>query len=151
MAKRIAIAFFVVSLLFFAGGRVFAVDCLTISTNSSESDKNFCKKELAQIEAELAELLKKQEAQRKNTGTIQGDVNYLTSQINALKAKIKARSLAIAQLKVSIKEKSSKIESLEEKIRRQYESIAQLLRNTNEFDKENIMYLILSDNTVSDF
>ena len=151
MVKKATIIFLVAVSLFLVNYAFSAVDCLKITTTSSEADKNFCKKELAQIEAELVQLLKKQQEQQKNTGTLQGDVNYLTSQINALKAKIKARSLAIAQLKVSIKEKNSKIESLEGKIRRQYESIAQLLRNTNEFDKENIMYLILSDNTVSDF
>src|SRR3989344_9045005 len=151
MAKRGAILFLVVILALASARAVFGVDCLTISTSSSESDKNYCKKELAQIEAELAQLLKQQEAQRKNTGTLQGDINYLTSQINALKAKIKARSLAISQLKVSINEKSSTISSLEAKIRRQYESIAQLLRNTNEIDNENMIHLILSDQSVSDF
>src|SRR3989344_3164124 len=148
---RFAVIFLVVFTLIFSAKLVFSVDCLTITSSSSESDKNYCKKELTQIEAELAELLKQQEAQRKNTGTLQGDINYLTSQINALKAKIKARSLAISQLKVSINEKSSAISSLEAKIRRQYESIAQLLRNTNEIDNENMIHLILSDETVSDF
>src|SRR3989338_1810238 len=151
MVKKATIIFLIAASLLLINFAFSAVDCLKITTSSSEADKNYCKNELAQIEAELAQLLKKQQEQHKNTGTIQGDVNYLTSQINALKAKIKARSLAIAQLKVSIKEKSSKIESLEEKIKRQYDSIAQLLRNTNEFDKENIMHLILSYISVSDF
>ncbi|MEK7569791.1 MAG: lytic murein transglycosylase [Patescibacteria group bacterium] len=150
MVRKAAICLFVVSLLLL-GGRIFAVDCLTITTNSSSADKNFCKKELTQIEAELAELLKKQDAQRKNSGTLQGDISYLTSQINALKAKIKARSFAIAQIKVSIGEKNSTIRTLEEKIRSQQESIAQLLRNTNEFDQESIIHLILSDASISDF
>ncbi|OGI92225.1 hypothetical protein A2933_02485 [Candidatus Nomurabacteria bacterium RIFCSPLOWO2_01_FULL_46_18] len=151
MVKKVTIIFLIAVSLLLVNSAFSAVDCLKITTSSSEADKNYCKKELAQIEAELAQLLKKQQEQQKNTGTIQGDVNYLTSQINALKTKIKARSLAIAQLKVSIKEKTSRIESLEEKIKRQYESIAQLLRNTNEFDGENIMHLILSDSSVSDF
>ena len=151
MVKKVTIIFLIAVSLLLVNSAFSAVDCLKITTSSSEADKNYCKKELAQIEAELAQLLKKQQEQQKNTGTLQGDVNYLTSQINALKTKIKARSLAIAQLKVSIKEKTSRIESLEEKIKRQYESIAQLLRNTNEFDGENIMHLILSDSSVSDF
>lgn len=132
----------------FASG---AVNCLAITVNSPQSDKDFCKKELKQIEAELAELLAKQQEQKKQTGTLQGDVNYLTSQINALKAKIKARELVIAQLKVSINEKVSKIETLSEKIAKQQESIAQLIRNTNDFDNKNIVHLILSDQTLSGF
>ena len=136
---------------FYASAVLGAINCLTLTTSSSESDKNYCKKELAQIEAELAKLLVQQQEQRKQTGTITGDVNYLTSQINALKAKIKARGLVIAQLKISIKEKVSKIESLSEKIAKQHESIAQLIRNTNDFDNKNLVYLVLSDESLSGF
>ncbi|OGI76107.1 hypothetical protein A3C67_00445 [Candidatus Nomurabacteria bacterium RIFCSPHIGHO2_02_FULL_42_19] len=128
-----------------------AFDCLTLNTNSSQADRNFCKKELSLIEAELAKLLKLQKEQQKQTGTLAGDVSYLTSQINALKAKIKARSLVIAQLKVAITEKVSAISSLNEKIEREHESIAQLIRNTNEFDNETLIHLMFSDESISDF
>lgn len=128
-----------------------AFDCLTIRTTSPEADKSYCKKELALIEAELAKLLDLQKAQQKQTGTLTGDVNYLTSQINALKTKVKARALAIAQLKVDISNKISKIGTLSAKIAREHESLAQLLRNTNEFDNENVMHLIFSDDSISNF
>ena len=126
-------------------------DCLNLSVSSPQVDKDYCRNELAQIEAQLADLLNKQKEQQKQTGTLKGDVDYLTSQINALKAKIKARALIIAQLKVSIKEKVSKIETLSDKIDRQHESLAQLLRNTNDFDNENFVYLVLSNDSVSAF
>ncbi len=128
-----------------------AVDCLSITPNSPEADKNYCRSELAQIEAELAELIQKQKDQAKNTGTLNGDITYLSGQIKALQTKIKARSLAIAQLKVSISEKVSRIETLSEKIDRQHESLAQLIRNTNEFDNKNFIYLVASSNNLSDF
>ena len=126
-------------------------DCLKLTSSSAQIDKNYCKNELAQIEAELAKLLDLQKQQQKQTGTLTGDVKYLTSQINALKAKIKARSLIIAQLKVSITEKVNKIGSLSLKIEREHESLAQLIRNTNEFDEETLVHLILSDNSISNF
>lgn len=128
-----------------------AFDCLTLTVSSTQADKDYCKSELAGIEAELASLLKAQKEQQKKTGTLKGDVDYLTSQINALKAKIKSRGLVIAQLKVSITEKVSKIETLSEKIDREHESLAQLLRNTNEFDESNIVHLVLSDESLSNF
>jgi len=128
-----------------------AFNCLTLTTSSSQSDKDYCRSELAQIEAQLAELLNKQKEQQKQTGTLKGDVDYLTSQINALKTKIKARGLVIAQLKVNIKEKVTKIQSLSDKIDREHESLAQLLRNTNEFDEETVVHLILSDSSISNF
>jgi membrane-bound lytic murein transglycosylase B len=128
-----------------------AFDCLTLTTSSSDSDKNYCRSELANIEVELANLINKQKEQQKQTGTLKGDVDYLTSQINALKAKIKARSLAIAQLKVNIVEKANTIISLNNKIDREHESLAQLLRNTNEFDEGTILHLVLSDDSISNF
>lgn len=126
-------------------------DCLKLVASSNKADKDYCRNELKQIEVELARLLDLQKEQQKQTGTLTGDVNYLTSQINALKAKIKARSLVIAQLKVSITEKVNKIESLSEKIDREHESLAQLIRNTNEFDEGTTLHLILSDETISSF
>lgn len=128
-----------------------AFDCLTLTTSSSQSDKNYCRNELNQIEAELANLINQQKEQQKQTGTLKGDVDYLTSQINALKTKIKARALAIAQLKVNITDKVNTIASLTSKIEREHESLAQLLRNTNEFDEKTLMHLVLSDSSVSNF
>lgn len=128
-----------------------AVDCLTISTNSPQEDRDFCRNELVNIEKQLEELLSKQKAQQKDTSTLKGAVDSLNAEIKTLQTKVKARSLAIASLKVSINEKSSKIATLEEKIDRQHESIAQLLRNTNDFDNENLVHLLLSDNSISDF
>lgn len=128
-----------------------AVDCLKITPNSPEADKNYCKNELAQIEAELAELQTKQAEQQKQTGTIKGDINYLDSQIKTLQTKIKARSYAIAQLKASIVNKQSKIESLEEKIAREHESLAELLRKSYETDQTSLAEVILSNGTISDF
>lgn len=147
--------FFILGIVIIPGLRAAsvagAINCLTLTPESSQADKDYCKKELAQIEAELAELLVKQQAQQKQSGTLQGDINYLTSQINALKAKIKARELVIAQLKISIKEKNSKIGSLNTKIEKQQESLAQLIRNTNDFDNKNIVHLILADESLSNF
>ncbi|MFA6000037.1 MAG: lytic murein transglycosylase [Candidatus Paceibacterota bacterium] len=154
MAKKIVITFFVLISIFFNPNRtpdVQAFDCLTLTTSSSQSDKDFCRSELSQIEAQLADLLAKQKEQQKQTGTLKGDVTLLTTQINALKTKIKARALVIAQLKVSIKEKVNRIKSLNSKIEREHESLAQLLRNTNDFDNKNLIHLVLSDDSVSTF
>ena len=118
MIKKLAIVtFFVLISVFFLPQINAAVDCLSLTAASLKADRDFCKKELSQIEAQLADLLKKQEKQRKQTGTLKGDVDYLSSQIDALKTKIKARTLKIAQLKVDINGKVSAIENLSEKIK----------------------------------
>lgn len=158
MTKKIVTGFLFISFIFtfvftglLAGRTDAAFDCLKLTSDSAQVDKDYCKNELAQIEAQLAELLQKQKEQQKTTGTLKGDVDYLTSQINALKTKVKARALAIAQIKVNITEKVNKIGSLSSKINREHAALAKLLRNTNEFDQANIMHLVLSDQSVSDF
>jgi peptidoglycan hydrolase CwlO-like protein len=155
MTRNTVIVFLFIALGFsffiFERNVVLAIDCSIASSIVTQADKNACQNELSQIEAQLADLLNRQAEQQKKTGTIKGDITLLTTQINALKTKIKGRALVIAQLKNSIKEKVSKIGSLSNKIEREYESLAQLLRNTNEFDNENIAYLILSNSTISDY
>jgi len=154
MTRKIVITFFIFSLVFlssFVPKTKAAFDCVNLVTSSSQADKDYCRSELVQIEAELADLINKQKEQQKATGTLKGDVAYLTAQINALKAKIKARALAIAQLKINIGEKVDTINSLTTKIDREHNSLAQLLRNTNEFDNNNLVDLVLSNNSVSDF
>jgi membrane-bound lytic murein transglycosylase B len=128
-----------------------AFDCLKLNTSSSPADKSYCQNQLNQIEAELKDLLNKQKLQQKQTGTLKGDVDFLNAQINALKTKIKARALVIAQLKVDISQKVSTINSLSSKIDREHASLAQLLRNTNEFDQNTLLNLILSDQSISKF
>jgi membrane-bound lytic murein transglycosylase B len=151
MVKK-TIVFILFCTLFIYTPKVYAdFDCLTLNTSSSSSDKAYCQNQLNQIEAELTDLLNKQADQQKQTGTLKGDVDYLTSQINALKVKIKARALVIAKLKVDIIDKTNTITSLVSKIDREHASLAQLLRNTNEFDNNNVVNLILSEDSVSNF
>lgn len=154
MASKIPIVFilpFILSIFLTSIPRAVAFDCLTLNNSSSQSDKDFCRNELRQIEAQLTDLLNKQKEQQKKTGTLKGDITYLTSQINALKVKVKARALKIAELKVDIKDKVSKIQTLSGKINREHESLAQLLRNTNDFDNKDFIYLMFSDEDLSTF
>jgi len=149
--KFVIVFIFIFSFIFVTDNVNANIDCLTINANSPAADKAVCQKELANIEAELAQLLKQQEAQKKNTGTLSGDVKFLNSQIAALKTKVKARSLAIAQLKASISEKVSTIGTLNEKIEAQHQSLSQLLKKTNEFDDGNLVHLLFSTKTLSAF
>ena len=128
-----------------------SVDCLSLTPSSSASDKQYCQNELNQIEAELNTLLAEQAAQSKQTGTLKGDVDYLNAQINALKVKIRAQQLVIARLRSDITDKTNTIDSLSNKIGNEQDSLAQLLRDTNEFDNQNLINLVLSDDTISSF
>ena len=152
--KNTVIVFIVVAFIFLSFGipkAHAAFDCLTLTTGSSQSDRDYCQNELTQIEAELNNLLDLQKQQQAQTGTLTGDVNYLTSQISALKTKIKARALVVAQLKVNITEKTNTINSLSDKIEDDRASLAQLIRKINKVDDESLASLVLSDQSLSDF
>ena len=41
-------------------------DCMKLTQSSTDAQKQYCKTELAKIEAELADLIKKQQAQQKS-------------------------------------------------------------------------------------
>lgn len=154
MIRKTVIAFFVViiSSVFFTPKVSFAFDCVKdLSDNSTANQKALCQNELNQLMSQVATLEAELAGQVKQTGTITGDINFLTGQINMLKTKVKARTAAIATLKVSINEKTTKIKNLSNKIDSEKESLGQLLRNTNEADNENIVHLILSDSSLSDF
>jgi len=162
MIKRTVVAFlFTISLTFcfifvafsswFAPKADAVFDCLTLTPDSSSKDKQDCQAQLNDLERQLAELTAKQNIQKGHAGTLKGDLNILGTQISALQAKVKARSLAIVQLKVNITEKVKAINSLSSKIEREHESLAKLLRNTNKFDNENVVHLILSDSDLSNF
>ncbi|MEK7219384.1 MAG: lytic murein transglycosylase [Patescibacteria group bacterium] len=155
MGKIITLVFvFIFSIFFttFPHNASADFDCENdLKSTSAPEQKQFCQSQLDQLNQQLIELNAQLNNQKKQTGTLKGDVDYLTSQINALKKKIKARALVIAQLKVNIKEKVNVIQSLSNKIDREHESLAQLLRNTNEFDEENVVRLILSGDSVSSF
>ena len=155
MVKKIAIVFIFfisLSMLLTREKALAAFDCVKdLNDQSSYDQKQFCQNELNQLVLQVTQLENQLADQTKQTGTITGDINYLTSQINTLKTKIKARTLAIATLKVSINEKSTTIQTLTNKIDNEHKSLAQLLRNTNEFDNENPVYLILSDESISQF
>ncbi len=154
MLKK-ALALFVVALAI--SGGIFVsharadFDCLTLTPTSSQDQKNFCQGELNDLNQQLADLNAQLLEQQKQTGTIKGDITALTTQIQALKTKIKARSVAIAQLKVDITDKVSKIETLSQKLDREHESLAQLLRKTNQMDATPTMYFMLADSSLSDF
>ena len=65
MTKKIIVFIVLASFLILNPSAIYAVNCLAINGASSESDRDFCKNELANIESELAELLKEQEKQKK--------------------------------------------------------------------------------------
>lgn len=153
MTKKIVVIVFIFTVLllfgFFMVHKTIAADCS--DSVYAKANETFCRNELKNTEAELTALLKQLTSQSKQSTNYASEVKKLTTQINALKTKIKARGLVIAQLKINIREKVSTINTLSNKINREHASLAQLLRNTDEFNDQNSITFLLSKDSISSF
>lgn len=114
--------------------------------------------ERARLEAELRALeqeIKEKEAilrdQQKQTGTLRKDVQLLTSQIEAARLRIRAKTIAINNLGKEITQKSKAITDLQSEINRERDSLTQLIKRTSEIDQKGAAYVLLSSDSVSDF
>lgn len=114
--------------------------------------------ERARLEAELRALeqeIKEKEAilkdQQKQTGTLKKDVQLLTSQIEAARLKIRAKTIAINNISQEITQKSKAITDLQSEINREKNSLTQLVKKTYEIDQKGTAYVLLSSDSVSEF
>ena len=118
---------------------------------SNPASKGAQCKNLIELYAELAQQQANLANQKNVSGTLSGDIKNVTAQINAKKAEIKAKVAHISVLTNSIGEKKVAIQSLSDKIQNQKDSLAQLLRKTNEMDRNTVADFLLSSTTLSDF
>lgn len=131
---------------------------LNTETVIAQSALDIAQNDRAALEAELlnleAEIAKKQEELKHQQGqsvTLNNEITKLKTQIDKSKLDIKAKGLVIQKLGGEIAEKSQKIESLIEKIDRERDSLAQLIKKTNEIDSSNLIHVVLSDRSLSKF
>lgn len=116
---------------------------------TNEAQRAKLEAELAELQKEIAQWEKTLGEQRKQSGTLVGDINILTSKINKAKADVKAKNLTIQKLSKEIGNKNKTIESLSEKINREKDSLGQLIRKTNEKSDIPIAYIILGNDSLS--
>ena len=107
--------------------------------------------ELAQTEADIAKWQSILDSTKANTASLQQEAAILNAKIQQAKALIKKKTIAIAQLDQDILQKSIRIKGLEEQIDDGHDSMAQLLRKTNEIDSYSLPEVVLTNKNISDF
>jgi len=112
----------------------------------------------AKLEAELVEVEKEinlQDALVKSKqtegATLKRDVDILNAQIQKTKLSIKSRDIAISGLSEDIKTKNKTITVYSAKIDRERDSLAALIRRTDELDSYSLAEVALSDKPLSEF
>ncbi len=109
------------------------------------------KADLALCNAEIAVWQGILTGTRSKVSTIDGDVKALTAKIKAAEATIKSKNIAISQLSKDINVRSEKIGELEGLIDEGKQSLAQLIRRTNEIDDYSLAEVVLDSKNLSDF
>ncbi len=143
MHKRVFLLLILLSLVIAPVQSLFAL--------TQEEQEQQWREELAQTEAEIANWQKVLDSTKANTKSLQQEAATLNAKINQAKALIKKKNIAIAQLEQDIKQKNTHIKTLEEKIQAGHESLAQLIRKTNEIDNYSLPEVMLGNENISDF
>ncbi len=144
------VAFYLVALL--STPHVFAQTVPSVCNDDvAGKTEEQLKADLALCNAEIAKWQAILSGTREKVSTIDGDVKSLTAKIKAAEATIKSKNIAISQLTKDINVRSQKIGELEELIGEGKESLAQLIRRTNELDGYSIAEVVLGSKNLSDF
>ena len=106
--------------------------------------------ELRVVEAEIASQKSLLQTKKKETASIQRDIDILTYKINTAQLNIKAKQIEIARLGGDIVQKEKTIGTLEDQLDQEKTSLAELLRQTRELDDNTFAEIFLSPQTLSE-
>lgn len=107
--------------------------------------------DLASVENEIKLQTTLLESKQKEGVSLERDMAILNAQIQKAKLQIKAQKISIAKLTDDIGSKARTIVQYSEKIDTEHESLAGLLRRTNEIDTSSLIEVALSNKNISDF
>lgn len=107
--------------------------------------------ELDATEKEIAQWQSVLDQTKKGTASLENDAAILQAKINEAKAFIKQRQIQIQQLTASITVKTQTINDLEDQINKGKESLAAIIRSTNEIDSYSLAEVMLSNKNLSEF
>ena len=107
--------------------------------------------DLARLEAEIEAQRSILDERRQERVSLERDVAILNAEIKKAQLSIQARNLSIQRLTGDIYGKEETIDELGKKIEREKDSLAQIIRKTNEIDSFSLVEVILDNRNLSDF
>lgn len=108
------------------------------------------RRELRDLEEEIEEQQEILDVRRAESASLARDVAILDAQIKKAQLQIQARDIEIRQLTGEIGGKEETIGALSSKLSREKDSLAQLIRKTNEIDNVSLVEVILGHDELSD-
>lgn len=138
---------FTVALSLFWGESVFAQ---TASTTPIDKEAEL-QRQLDEINLEIKGLGNTITGLQGEGKSLNGDIKLLNANINKANLNIKSKNLQIGQLSQGISEKSRTVQTLSQKLEAERQSLAQLIRKTNELDQASLTEMVFSNQDISDF
>ena len=142
---------------------IFIIGFLSVFNYNYSSAQSTCTDQIAgksrsQLEAELeacnkeiAEWTETLNKTKQDSASFSRDIAALSAKINAAKANIKGKNIAISNLTKDIASKQKEISILDSRILKGREAIADILRKTNDINSYSLVEAILSENDLSEF
>lgn len=124
----------------------------TVAFGETEAERRArLEKELQQVEKQIVQQQSLLEGKQQERQSLERDLDLLDGQIRKAQLGIQARSLAIEQITDQIGEKEVVIDILTERLAKQKQSVAELIRKTEEVDDFSLVELLLSNQNFSQF
>lgn len=114
-----------------------------------EARKAQLQAELKIIEQDIAAQQALLNAKKKETGTIQRDLDVLTAQITKAQLTIKSKRLEIEKIGSEINKHQGQIETLTQRIAREQQSLSELLRKRRELDDITVAEIVLEEGNLT--
>ena len=125
-----------------------------ISANAqvlTAEEKARLERELAEVEAEQKQVEAELVKTKAQSASLQRDITILDQKIRSAQLNIRAKTLTIESLGKDIRQKENHIGSLEERIDRGRETLAHIMRKTNEAGSYSLPEVLLSQSTLTGF
>lgn len=122
-----------------------------VSAETDEERKARLQKELENVERQILKQQVLVEDKQLERQSLERDLGILDAQIEKAKLGIHARSVAIEQIGDQIGDKEAVIDELTARLSRQRQSLAQLLRKTQEIDDYTLVEVMLGKENLSHF
>lgn len=108
-------------------------------------------RELENVERQILQQEVLVENKQLERQSLERDLNILDAQIKKARLGIQARAVAIEQIEDQIDDKAAVVDELNKRLERQRQSLAQLIRKTQEIDDYTLMEVMLGKNNLSRF
>lgn len=142
-----AIIFFVFTGIFLAG---VSLPIKYIFANVEETER-LLREQLERTEKEILETTGVLNQQKAKSAQIKNEVDKLTGEIKSAQSNINTKNRAISQLGQDIELKDQTVQQLNSKMERGKDTMAKLIRTSNQLDDVSLAEIVLADGNLSDF